>query len=478
MDDKKENGELNLTFERKYAFDIWDEAVTKGAFDFCEGYKEFLNRARSERQAVKFIVEAAKNVGFKELEHVGNVKDKGFSFPVYSVNRGKAVVLARPGRQPVSDGMRIMMAHLDTPHLDLKVRPLYENEHVAFLKTQYYGGIKKYQWTNLPLAMSGIVARQDGTTIEVEVGADPKDPVLMITDIAPHLDKIQSKEKIDDAIPAETLNIVLGSIGAKAKDGDKEKEKDAVKKQVLQLLNGKYGIAEEDFVSADIELLPAGGARDLGLDRSMVAAPGQDDRSCAYDILRAFLDAGQPEYCTIAVFMDKEEIGSQGATSSQSNFFIDFASELLYLETGAHDENVLRDAFSKTKAVSADTTFAFDPDYPEVFDSLNTARLGAGVAIEKYTGGGGKYSSSEATAEFVAYIRNVLNANGIVWQTGGGGKIDIGGGATISMYFSRLNMDIVDLSIPVLSVHAPFEISSKADIYSAYLAYKAFFESK
>ena len=472
--DKNEQNEPNLTFEKKFAFDIWDDATTKKCFDFCEGYKEFLSKAKTERLAVKIAETQAVKNGFKKLEHIGEVKQKGFNAPLYSINRGKAIILAKPGKRPLKDGVRIVTAHIDVPHLDLKMKPLYENEHMVFLKTQYYGGIKKYQWTNLPLAIYGIVTKQDGVNVEIEMGDGQEDPILMITDVAPHLGKIQSKEKIDEAIPAETLNVVIGSIGAKGK----ENEKDLVKKNILNVLHDKYGIGEEDFVSADLQLIPVGAARDLGFDRSLVAAHGQDDRSCSYSALQAFFGAKEAEFATIAVFVDKEEIGSQGATGAQSNFIADFISELIYLEIGSHNENILRDVFFKSKAISADTTFAFDPDYPEVFDTLNTARIGAGIALEKYTGGGGKYSSSEATCEFTAYIRNILNSQKINWQIGGGGKIDIGGGATISMYFARFNMDIIDLSIPVLTVHAPFEIASKADIYSAYLAYKAFYESK
>lgn len=473
MADEKEKNEPNLMLERKFAFDIWDDETTKEAFDFCEGYKDFIGKAKTERLAVRIAQELAVKAGFKELEHIGDSKEKGFKTPVYSVNRGKAIILAKPGKRPVEDGVRMVLAHIDAPRLDLKVRPLYESEHIAFFKTHYYGGLKKYQWTALPLAIYGVISKTDGSNVEVAIGDDPCDPILMITDIAPHLDKFQAEKKINEAVAAETLNVVVGSLGTKVKD-----DKDAIKKNLLKILNQKYGIIEEDFISADLELVPQGTARDLGFDRSMVAAYGQDDRSCSYTGLKAFLEAQDSEYATIAVFVDKEEIGSEGATGAQSNFIADFVGELLYLETGIHDENILRDAFFKTRAISADTTFGFDPDYAEVFDPNNTARIGAGVAMEKYTGAYGKYFSSEATCEFTADIRNILNSNNIIWQTGGGGKVDLGGGATISMYFARFNMDIIDMSIPTISVHAPFEITSKADIYSAYLAYKAFFEAK
>ena len=471
--DKNEQNEPNLMFEKKFAFDIWDEATTQKAFDFCEGYKEFLSQAKTERLAVKLAeAEAVKN-GFKRLEHIGESKEKGFTGPVYSVNRGKSIVLAKPGKKPVSDGVRIILAHVDSPRLDLKVKPLFESEHIAFLKTHYYGGIKKYQWTALPLAMYGVIVKQDGSKVEIALGDNPKDPIFMITDLLPHLDKLQGEKKLDDAIPAETLNVVVAGLGTKAKD-----DKEPVKKNLLKLLNGKYGIMEEDFVSADLELVPQGVARDLGFDRSLIASYGHDDRACAYAAINSLFAEKESEYCSVVVLTDKEEIGSEGNTSVNSNYISDFVSELLYLEAGVHDENNLRDTFFRSKAISADVAVGFDPDYAEVFDAANTARIGAGAVVEKYTGHRGKYDTSEATAEFVGFIRNTFNNDGIIWQTGGFGKVDTGGGGTVAMFLARLNMDIIDIGVPLLSMHAPFEIASKADIYSAYLAYKAFFEAK
>ena len=474
--EQNEKNEPNLMFEKKFAFDVWDDATTKAAFDFCEGYKEFLNRAKTERLAVSFVEKAAIEAGFGRLEHIGQ-NDKiakiGFDKPVYSVNRGKAIILAKPGKRPVSDGVRMILAHVDSPRLDLKVKPLFESDHIAFLKTHYYGGIKKYQWTALPLAMYGVIIRQDGSRVEIALGDDFKDQIFMITDLLPHLDKLQAEKKLDDAIPAETLNVLIGSMGTKAKD-----DKDAVKKNLLKILNEKYGICEEDFVSADLELVPQGFARDLGFDRSMIAAYGHDDRICAYPAMESLFKADNRDYASILVLVDKEEIGSEGITSANSNFIVDFVSELLYLEADKHDENVLRDAFFKSKAISADVTVAFDSDYAEVFDNMNTARLGAGIAVEKYNGHGGKIYSNEATAEYMAFIRKILNDADINWQTGGMGKIDIGGGSTIAKFLACQNIDVVDAGIAILSMHAPFEIASKADIYSAYLAYKAFFESK
>jgi len=462
-----------LLFERKFAFDVWDKATTKKAFDFCEGYKDFLTRAKTERLAVKIVEEMAKKAGFKKLDHIGQADKKGFSESLYSVNRGKSIILARPGKKSVSEGVKIVLAHIDSPRLDLKVRPVFEGEHMVFLKTHYYGGIKKYQWTALPLAMYGVIVKTDGSKVEIALGDDPKDPIFMITDLLPHLSKLQSEKKIDEAVPAETLNVMAGSLGTGSKD-----DKEPAKKKLIQLLKEKYGISEEDLVSADLEMVPQGGARDLGFDRSLVSGYGQDDRVCAYAGLLSLLEADKGEYASLVILSDKEEIGSEGATGANSNYILDFISELICLETGAHDENILRDALSKSKAISADVTVAFDPDYAEVYDPANTARLGAGVAVEKYAGHHGKYDASEATAEYLGSIRGIFNKAGVVWQTGGLGKVDVGGGMTLAAFFARMNMDVVDAGIALLSMHAPFEIASKADIYSAYLAYKAFFESK
>ena len=475
MDKEEEKGkkENNLMFEKKFAFDVWDDAMTKKCFDFCEGYKEFLSACKTERKTAETVQNIAAADGFVPLEHIdsGN-DDKIAARKVYSINRGKSIVLAKRGKKPIKNGARIILAHIDAPRLDLKVRPIFESEHLAFLKTHYYGGIKKYQWTALPLSVHGKIIKENGEAVDISIGEDPGDPIFMITDLLPHLSKNQLEKKLEDAINAESLNVVSAGMGTKNKD-----DKDPVKKNLLKLLNQKYGIREEDFVSADLELVPAGAARDLGFDRSLIAAYGHDDRVCAWTALQAFLENMDGEYPSILVLTDNEEIGSEGATGANSNYIADFVSELVFLETEKHDENVLRDAFSKSKAISADVTAGFDPDYADVFDPLNTARVGAGVAIEKHTGYRGKYETSEATAEYTAFIRKIMNQNNIVWQTGGMGKVDVGGGGTIAVQLARLNMDIVDFGVPLLSMHAPFEIASKADIYSAYLAYKAFFEN-
>lgn len=471
--DKKEQKGPDFSFEKKFSFDAWDDVQSKTAYDYCESYKKFLTGAKTERLSVRFARALAEDKGFARLEHVGASSVANFPAPLYSVNRDRALILFAPGKKSIRQGLRLILAHIDSPRLDLKVRPVYESEHIAFFKTHYYGGIKKYQWTAMPLAMYGTVVKADGEVVEIALGDDPADPIFMISDLLPHLDKLQSEKKLDDAIPAETLNILVSSTGTKNKD-----DKEPVKKQLLKLLNEKYGITEEDFVSANLEIVPQGAARDLGFDRSMVAAYGHDDRVSAYTALTALLDSGEREYGSLVVLVDREEIGSEGVTGAMSNFIFDFVSELIYLETGSHNENYTRDALFMSKAISADVTSAYDPDYAEVYDSLNAARLGAGVSIETYTGWGGKYSASEAGAEFTAMVRRIFNDAKVNWQTGTLGKVDIGGGGTIAKHIAQMNMDVIDIGVPLLSMHAPFEIASKADIYSAYLAYKAFFEAK
>ena len=463
----------NLLFEKKFAFDIWDDATKKAAFDFAEGYKKFLSFAKTERLAVDKAKESAQKYGFKEIEHAGPSTKQGFNGPVYSINRGKAIILAKPGKRPVTDGLRLVLAHIDSPRLDLKMVPLYESEHLAFLKTHYYGGIKKHQWSTIPLAMYGTISKQDGTSIQISLGDNDSDPIFMISDLLVHLSRQQMEKKLDEAVPAETLNIIVGSLAQKGK----EQERDLVKKNILNLLREKYNISEEDFVSADLEIVPAGQARDLGFDRSLIAGYGHDDRICAFTALEAMMSV-DPEYATLVVLVDKEEIGSEGVTSANSNFIADFVSELIYLETAVHDENVLRDTFFKSKAISADVTTAYDPDYADVYDINNTAKLGAGIVVERHLGWRGKYDTSEATPDYTAFILNTLNSAKVPWQAGGFGKVDLGGGGTISMYLARLNMDIIDMGTALFSMHAPFEIASKADLYSTYLAYKAFFEAK
>ena len=468
----------SLFFEKKFGFDYWNKKTISSVFGFAENYKEFLSKCKTERLVVDWAEKKAKERGYELLQNIGtNLRKQKFlkGKKFYNINRKKSIILARFGKKKITDGLRLVLAHIDSPRLDLKAQPLYETEHLGFLKTHYYGGIKKYQWTALPLALYGTIARQDGSVVDIEIGEKKEDPVFMISDLLIHLSKNQLEKKMEEAVKAEELNLIIGSIS----EINKEKSaKNAVKRNLLKILNKKYKITEEDLVSADLEIVPAGEARDLGLDSSLIAGYGQDDKICAYSAVKALFDAETPEFTSIVVLVDREEIGSEGATGATSNFIVDFVGELLCLEQGEYNENYLRDALSLSKAISADVTVGFDPDYADVFDTGNTARLGAGIALEKYTGGRGKSQTSEATAEYVAYIRNIYNKAGVNWQTGGLGKVDVGGGGTIAMFLARHNMDIIDSGPPILSMHAPFEIASKADLYSTYQAYQAFFKAK
>lgn len=471
----------NLLFEKKFGFDKWDKKKISQAFNFAENYKKFITKCKTERKVTNEVKALAEEKGYKLLENIGAIQKGKFSKnkKFYGINRQKSIILAQLGERPITEGMHIVLAHIDSPRLDLKIQPLYEEEHLGFLKTHYYGGIKKYQWTSIPLALYGVIVKQDGTVVDIQLGEKEEEPILMISDLLPHLSREQLEKKLEEAVKAEELNLILGSMAKKTKDKDKNQEKEGkVKENLLDILNRKYKITEEDLVSADLEVVPAGRARDLGIDASLISGYGQDDRICAFSAVQALFDANDQKSTLLVVLVDREEVGSEGATGATSNFIIDFIGELLHLQEGEYNENHLRDALSQSKAISADVTIGFDPDYKEVFDSRNTARLGAGIVLEKYTGHRGKSCTSEATAEYMAYIRNIYNKAEINWQTGGLGKIDIGGGGTIAMFLARHNIDIVDSGPPILSMHAPFEISHKADVYSCYLAYKAFLEAK
>lgn len=483
----------NLTFDRKFGFEVWEEGRIKKAFEFAEGYKNFISKCKTEREVVDWVVERARSEGYTELESTRSTKGiksiTGITGRgVYSVNRGKSIILGVFGKKPMRDGVKMILAHIDSPRIDLKPTPLYESERVAWFKTQYYGGIKKYQWPTIPLAIHGVVVLANGKKIEIVMGEKENEPVLTITDLLPHLSEKQMEKKLEEAVEGEEMNVVIGSrpimnsklnpstsLRTRTQNSKLGGEKNSIKLGILELLNERYGITEEDLVSADLEIVPAGQARDLGFDSSMIGGYGQDDRVCAYSAVQGLLSIKDPQTTNIVVLTDKEETGSESNTGALSNFIPDFISEMLYLQEGKHDENLLRDCLSTSKAISADVTVAFDPDYKDVFDPLNTARLGAGITIEKYTGRKGKSSTSEASAEYIAEIRNVFNKNNILWQTGGLGKVDIGGGGTIAMFLARYNMDVVDAGPPILSMHSPFEISSKIDIFACFEAYKAFF---
>lgn len=449
---------------------IW-ETMTDGeineVFSFCEEYKDFLDKGKTEREAAEYAVNMAQAEGFVDLCGKRELKagDK-----VYAVNREKEVALAVIGREPYSFGMRVVGAHIDSPRLDLKPEPLIEDGTLALMKTHYYGGIKKYQWVSIPLALHGVAVREDGSAVRISTGDQPGDPVFTITDLLPHLAKDQMEKKMSEGVTGESLNILAGGIPLK----DKEK-KNKLKRMVLELLAKEYGIKEEDFISAELELVPAWTARDVGFDRSMLAAYGQDDRVCAYTACKALLDCS-PDRTAVVLLADKEEIGSTGNTGMQSSFLENFMAEIIARSSEPYNSLLLRRCLSASHALSADVNAALDPNYPDVMDKHNSAVLGQGVVLTKYTGSRGKSGSSEANAEFVAAVRGLFNKNGVYWQTGELGKIDQGGGGTVAYLMAAANMDVIDCGPALLGMHSPFEVASKVDIYMAYKAYRSFLQ--
>lgn len=434
-------------------------------FDFCEKYKEFMNSAKTEREFASLVEEKIKKEGFAPLASFSELKqgDK-----VYAVNRGKGLMLAIIGSEDIEKGITLIGSHIDAPRLDLKPNPLYEDGDMALLKTHYYGGIKKYQWTTIPLAMHGSIILADGKKIDIAIGDDGDDITFTITDLLPHLSAEQVKKTLDKAIEGEDLNIVFGSIPLPDKD-----EKEPFKAAILTLLNNKYGMCEEDFISAEIEFVPAFAAKDVGIDRGLIGAPGHDDRVCAYTSLQAILETVNPKKTAVCILVDKEEVGSMGVTGMRSRFFENIMAEILSLM--GKGEISLRRCFSSSICLSADVCAAWDPNYTSVMDKNNSAKVSHGIAIMKYTGARGKSGASDATAELMGRIRKIFNDNGVLWQSTELGKVDAGGGGTIAQYVANLNIDTLDCGVPILSMHSPYEVASKMDIYMAYLGYKAFF---
>ena len=436
------------------------------ASKFCEGYKEFLNGGKTERECVRLAVRMLKKAGYKPFDPKASYEpgDK-----VYYVNREKSVIATTFGKKPLTDGLRINGAHIDSPRLDLKPNPVYEKEDIAYFKTHYYGGIRKYQWVTIPLELHGVVALRDGASVQVNIGGGADDPRLVITDLLPHLGAEQNKKPLAEAIPAETLNLLLGSEPI----GDAE-ESGRVKLAVMKLLNEKYGITEDDFTSAELEAVPAVKATDIGLDRSMIGAYGHDDRVCAYAALRALLDLeGTPAKTAVCVLADKEEIGSDGVTGMQSAAFDTFMEDLCESQGAA-----VRVCFEKSFCLSADVTAAYDPNFSDVYEKRNAAYLNYGIGLCKYTGARGKSGASDADAETVAYIRNLFDEAGVIWQIAELGKVDAGGGGTVAMYMANRNITTLDAGVPVLSMHAPFETVSKLDCYETYKGMKAVFQAE
>ena len=465
---KKENPlEKKLLYKRKLVWDEYDEKLRKNALKFAEGYKEFLTGGKTEREAITASTKIAEEAGFLSLEKLKKgSKRKKF----YALNRDKNLALAVLGKKPISEGVRIIISHVDSPRLDLKPHPLYEDENLAFFKTHYYGGIKKYQWVTIPLALHGVVILKNGKKIEINIGEKKEEPVFTISDLLPHLAADQMKKTLEKGIEGEALNILVGGIPYKEKE-----VKERIKLTILQYLNEKYGITEEDLVSSEIAAVPAGEARDLGFDKSLVLAYGQDDKVCAYSSLKAICELQEPQITSICLFVDKEEIGSEGTTSAQSTFLLSFLSKILRRSLPSAGESQLREVLSSSQVISADVNAGIDPAYKDVSESKNSPRLGYGVVLTKFTGRGGKFNSSEASPEFVAYLRNLFAERKVIWQTGELGKIDQGGGGTIAKYVARYNCEVIDCGTALLSMHAPLEIAHKADIYSTYQAYSAFY---
>lgn len=453
---------------KKCGWETVSDVAKQDIIKFSDEYIHFLNKSKTEREATSFITEVLDKNGFV------NIKDKMILVPgdkVYYVNREKSVYAAVLGTKPVEAGLNIIGSHIDSPRLDLKPNPLYEDTGFAYFKTHYYGGVKKYQWTTIPLSIHGVIVKANGEKITINIGEDENDPIFTITDLLPHLAQEQMEKKLKDGIAGEDLNLLIGSIPI----GD-EKITERIKLNVLKILNDKYGITERDFVSSELELVPAFKARSLGFDRSMVAGYGQDDKVCAYTSLRALLDTLAPTKTAICIFADKEEIGSMGNTGMESHVFDTFISELLN-KTNTNRPNLLDKVFCNSKMLSADVDAGLDPIYASVSEKNNAAYLGRGVGLNKYTGARGKSGASDANAEFVATIRNIFEANNVSYQVSELGKVDTGGGGTIAYILANKGVDVIDCGIPVLSMHAPYEVTSKFDIYEAYRGYLVFWRN-
>jgi len=444
----------------------WDELVmSEKERQAMTEYLAFLSKGKTERESWHLLESWAQKAGFIALDEM-----KGFK-PGQKVSlevRGKAGILAIAGIRPLNEGFRLVAAHIDAPRLDIKQSPLYEEEGLAFLKTHYYGGIKKYQWTVLPLALHGVIVLRDGQKVEIVVGEDDEDPIFTITDLLPHLAKDQNDKKLSEAITGEGLNLLLGH------DPSNEEGEERVKLAMLHILKDKYGIEEDDFVSAEIEVVPAGKARYAGLDRSFIAGYGQDDRVCSFAAWKAIEEIEQPEWTTIVLFADKEEIGSESNTGMKARYLENFVAELISLQNGTYDGLMVRRAMARAKALSADVAAGYDPNYAEVMDKRNSAFIGRGVVISKYTGSRGKSGSSDANPEFIAEVRRIFDEAKVSWQTAELGKVDQGGGGTIAQYMAVYGMEVLDCGVGILSMHAPWEISSVADLIMMTRAYRAF----
>ena len=458
--------------ERPNAWLTYSDADMQDLETVAKKYRHFLNVGKTERECITQIVKEAEEAGYVSLEEkVKNGEALKAGDKVYQVGMQKIIALYHIGEEDLTQGMNILCAHIDSPRLDIKQNPLYEDTDLAYLDTHYYGGVKKYQWVALPMAMHGVIVKKDGTVVNVTVGEDEDDPVLYITDLLIHLAGQQMAKKASEAVEGEKLDILIGSQPLKDLPDDKKKE--AVKENVLRILNKKYGVEEEDFLSAELEIVPAGKARDCGLDRSMIAGYGQDDRVCAYTSLLALLEMEAPKRTSCCLLVDKEEIGSVGATGMQSHFFENSVAEVLDA-MGQYSDLRLRKALKNSSMLSSDVSAGYDPAFAEAFEKKNSAYLGRGIVLNKFTGARGKSGSNDANAEYVARVRRIFDDHKVCFQTAELGKVDVGGGGTIAFIAALYGMEVIDSGVSVLSMHAPWEVTSKADVYEAKKAYKAF----
>ena len=460
--------------ERKNAWNTYDENAMKELEQVTEQYRRFISEGKTERECAQLTVEMAKEHGYISLEEaVASGRQLKAGDKIYAVHKKKLVVLFEIGTEPMEKGMNILGAHIDSPRLDVKQNPLYEKEGMAYLDTHYYGGIKKYQWVALPLALHGVVALKDGSVVEVCIGEDASDPVVGVSDLLIHLAGEQMSKKADKVIEGENLDILVGSMPSYEKEEDGKDAKEAVKKNILALLKEKYGIEEEDFISAELEAVPAGPARDYGIDRSMIMGYGHDDKVCAYPSLAALLNADNLDKTGVCVLVDKEEIGSVGATGMHSRFFENMTAEVME-RMGQYSELKLRRALTASNMLSSDVNAAFDPNYASVSEKKNTSFFGNGMVFMKYTGARGKSGSNDASAEYLAALRKVMDDANVTYQTSELGKVDAGGGGTIAYIMGNYGMNVVDSGVAVQNMHAPFEVISKADLYETYRGYEAF----
>lgn len=459
--------------ERNNAWDAYPGDKKQEVYDFAENYRVFLSENKTERECVRTFVAQAKEAGFISLEEAvakGSTLKPGDK--VYADHMGKSLALFVIGSAPISEGMNILGAHIDSPRLDLKQNPMYEDNDMVLLDTHYYGGVKKYQWVTLPLALHGVVAKKDGTVVEINIGEQASDPVVGVSDLLIHLAGEQLEKKGNKVVEGENLDVLIGNLPADQTDEEKS-VKERVKAQILELLKQQYEIEEEDFLSAEIEVVPAGAARDYGLDRSMIMGYGHDDRVCAYPSFEAILQMETPERTSVCLLVDKEEIGSVGATGMHSRFFENMVAELLD-RCGAYSDLALRRALQHSRMLSSDVSAAYDPNYPSVSEKKNAAYFGRGIVFNKYTGSRGKSGSNDANAEYIARLRRIFDDNGVAFQTSELGKVDQGGGGTIAYILANYGMEVIDSGVAVLNMHAPWEIISKVDLYEAYKGYVAF----